>query len=808
VAYAEGAWMSLTNLASAFFSFFAVLACAQGQGVRVSGQVTDSSGGIVPRATIKLHSRSAGGSFVANSDNQGVYALTVPKGTYLIEAEAPGLHLAKQAAPLEVNGQTDLPLQLSAGPVNTSIQITATGTPQSLDETAKAVDFIGRAELDQRGVQSAAEGLREVPGLRVEQRGGPGFYTTIQTRGLRTFDTAVLIDGMRFRDVGATQGDASSFLTDLLLVDTGRIEVLRGAGSSIYGTNAIGGVINMVTDSGGGAFHGSITADGGGLGEFRGLARFGGGTRGNRLHYSAGLGHQDVTRGVGDEGRYRNTTGNGLVDYSIRPGLTLSGRLLATDVYGQLYQTPGAAPAATLPASGYIKAAALPDSQISLAEQRRPYALSGATFIPALGDSDYFRTAGFISSLLALQQAGTSLSYRVSYQALLSNRDVVNGPLGAGSQPAFRTSSEYNGRIDTLRAQLNYVAGAHQLLSAGYEFEREYFDSPASDNNPNPAKQLNSRTQTSEKSHTFDAQDQIRLLHDRLQVSLSGRVQQFGLDKPVFLGTVPVYAGASAISPPTAYTADVSVAYFMPSTGTKIRSHGGNGYRKPSLYELFGTSVTGSSFTAYGDPRLKPERSIAIDGGIDQYCATDRLRLSGTYFYTRLQQVIAFDSSGLIQAATDPFGRSFGYRNTGGALARGAELSAEIRPHPSTRIKTSYTYTNARSRYSEFVDGTLQVPRTTPNSFSAVVLQQFGRHIDVSADFLAASDYLYQLSRRTFVFPGPRQAGITAGYSRQITDRVTMRVYGKVRNLSNQTFYEDGYRTPGRWATGGVTFSF
>ncbi|HXJ40174.1 MAG TPA: TonB-dependent receptor, partial [Bryobacteraceae bacterium] len=250
------------------------------------------------------------------------------------------------------------------------------------------------------------------------------------------------------------------------------------------------------------------------------------------------------------------------------------------------------------------------------------------------------------------------------------------------------------------------------------------------------------------------------------------------------------------------------VAYFIRSTGTKLRSHGGNGYRKPSLYELFGTTFSGSSFTAYGDPRLKPERTIGIDGGIDQYFASDRLRLSGTYFYTRLQQVIVFDSSGLINPATDAFGRSSGYRNNGGALARGVELSAEVRPRSSTRIRTSYTYTNARSRYSEFVDGTLQVPRTTPNSFSAVVLQQFGRHVDASFDFLAASDYLYQLTRRTFVFPGPRQAGISGGYTRQVTERLSMRLYGKIRNLSNQTYYEDGYRTPGRWTTGGVTFSF
>jgi outer membrane receptor protein involved in Fe transport len=205
---------------------------------------------------------------------------------------------------------------------------------------------------------------------------------------------------------------------------------------------------------------------------------------------------------------------------------------------------------------------------------------------------------------------------------------------------------------------------------------------------------------------------------------------------------------------------------------------------------------------------LKPERSVAIDGGVDQYFASDRVRLSATYFYTRLQQVIVFDSSGLITPATDPFGRSSGYRNTGGAMARGVEVSAELRPFRSTLVKTSYTYTNARDRYSEFADGTLQIPRITPNSFSLVVLQQLGKHVDASFEFLASSDYLYQLSRRTFVFPGPRQAAISAGYSRNLSEHLKMRVYTRINNLGDQTYFEDGFRTPGRWATGGITFSF
>lgn len=798
--------MSLTRIVVVAFLFAWPMVAQLRQG-RVSGRVSDSSGAAVSHATVSFYSRSTGARSAASSDESGMYSVALPQGSYLVEAEAAGLRSSGQT--VDVDGPKDVPVQLAVGAAKFAIEVTTTGTPQSLDETAKAVDVIDRAELDQRGVESLADGLRDLPGLRVTQRGGPGYFATVQMRGLRTFDTALLIDGMRFRDVGATQGDASSFLSDLLLVDTSRVEVVRGAASSLYGTNAIGGVINMVTDSGGGNFHGSVTADGGGLGEFRGLVRIGGGLAGNRVHYSAGAGHQDVTNGVGGFGRYKNTTGNGLLDYTLRPGLVVSGRLLATDVYGQLYQTASAVPAAGLPTTGYVAAVAPDASQLRLAEQGLPYSRAGSTFIPPLGDPDYYRTARFLSALFAVQQqVSAPFSYRLRYQALLSDRNVVNGPVGAGFQPAFRNSNQFNGRIDTVRAQGNYALGSHQFLSGGYEFEREYFDSPSYDENPNPAKRIYSRTRVSEGSHTVDAQDQIRLLRDRLQISLSGRVQHFGLNKPNFSGAVPAYDGAVAINPANAYTGDASVAYFVRSSGTKVRSHVGNGYRKPSLYELFGTSFFGGSFTAYGDPRLKPERSVAIDAGFDQYFAGERLRVSGTYFYTRLQQVIVFDSSGLVNSVSDPFKRSSGYRNTGGALARGVELSAEVKPIRSTRVKMSYTYTNARDRLSQFVDGTLQTPRTTPHSFGLIVLQQLGKHVDASFEMVAASDFLYQLSRRTFVFPGARQSVLSAGYSRPVTERIAMRIYGRVNNLLDQTYYEDGFRTPRRWAVGGVVFTF
>src|SRR5262249_46873068 len=151
---------------------------------------------------------------------------------------------------------------------------------------SKALTVVDSQEIDERDESAIPESLRVVPGLRVQQLGGPGSFTSIRTRGLPNEDTAVLVDGIRFRDAAAPQGDASGLLEDLFVTDVSRIEVLRGSGSSLYGSNAVGGVINLVTDEGGGPIRGSVLGEGGGLGMFRTRAQLAGSAKDNRVTYS------------------------------------------------------------------------------------------------------------------------------------------------------------------------------------------------------------------------------------------------------------------------------------------------------------------------------------------------------------------------------------------------------------------------------------------------------------------------------------------------------------------------------------------
>ena len=325
-------------------------ALAQSGTTTISGHVKDPQGANLPGATVTLYARERTFSLTTTTDSTGAYRFEkLAPGEYLVEAKAEGFASASARQVVVERGQAatlDVSLELLG--VRSTVVVTASDTSQSVDEVSKAVTVVDRQEIDERDESSIAESLRTVPGLRVQQLGGPGSFTSIKTRGLRNEDTAVLIDGLRFRDAASPQGDASGFLEDLIVTDVSRVEVLRGSGSSLYGSNAIGGVINLVTDEGGGPFHGDVLAEGGGLGMFRGRARVAGGARNDSIVYSAGFSHLNVTRGVDGQDDARNTSGQGRILFRLTPTTTLSGRIYAAKSRLQLNNSPqgiGALPA-------------------------------------------------------------------------------------------------------------------------------------------------------------------------------------------------------------------------------------------------------------------------------------------------------------------------------------------------------------------------------------------------------------------------------------------------------------------------------
>ncbi|MEJ5369845.1 MAG: TonB-dependent receptor [Bryobacteraceae bacterium] len=792
------------------FSAFSVFAQATG-GAGLAGSVTDPSGAAVPQATVRLFTRDATFQQTTTTSRDGRFRFDrLPPAEYLVEARTDTLDQASPVTVLVEAGRiTEVELKLDIRGLATQVQVTAAVTPQSTVESGKALDIVDSAMLERRAEILLSEAVRLVPGLRVQQLGGPGSFTRIQMRGLRAADTGVLIDGMRLRDPASVQGDATAFLGDLQLIQTDRVEILRGLGSSIYGTNSTAGVLNLVTDSGGGRTRGEIGGEGGGLGLARGLARVAGEAAQSRVHYSAGVAHLNVNGGVDGVESVRNSSAQGQLTWRPASTASLSGRVWATLSTVGINSSPFAAPAANLPATTVIRAIPLEAAQARLGDRGLPFQWGNATFAPNFFDPDSRREGRFVTTLVQwVQQAAPRFHYRLSYQNVDTQRDNRNGPAGQGFQPQFNTSSLFGGRIDTVQARADVAAARWNAFSAGLEWEREFYENPSRDENPDPARRVNARASANQRSLAVFVQDQLRLLDERLQIGLTGRYQTFQLSRPKFEGGFALYQNAPFSAPPDAFTGDAAISYFLPKANTKLRAHAGNGFRAPTLYERIGSSFFSGSFSPLGDPQLRPERTVSFDFGVDRYFAGSRYRLSSTYFYTRLQEVIGY--SGLVN---DPYGRWGGYVNMGGGLARGVELVAEARPRRSLMVTSSYTYTNADERRSALIGGSLRSIRVFPHMFTVTASQQVTRRWQVTSDFLAASDYVsgsffVGSGSRPYEFPGPRKLDVASSYSLPLDDSRTLRFYVRAENVLNQRYFEDGFRTPRAWASAGLKLLF
>jgi vitamin B12 transporter len=789
-----------------------VIGCAQ-TGASIRGAVKDPQGQAVPGTILTLFSGTGAAGSTTTSDSSGSYRFDgLPAGDYVLRAAAPGfaLFLAENIHLSEGAVETrEVPLQVAG--VREEVVVTASGTPQLPEHVSKATTVIDQAEADARDASALSDVVALAPGVRVQQLGGPGSFTTIQIRGLRDQDTAILVDGLRLRDASATQADASGLIEDLLFTDASQVEVMRGSGSSLYGTNAIGGVVNVITDEGGGRTRGSLLLEGGSLGAFRGRAQLSGGFHDDRIRYSLGVTETDVTSGLNGDAPFRNTSVQGRVTFHLSPSIRLTARLYGADSFSKVLGEPDLI--GNPSGFGIINAIPLSPALVKLYQDGVPLSqmnTGNATFIPAPDDPDSTRAARFVDAAFLLNgQASSSLDYSVSYQLVSNGRRYGNGPAGVDYQASSNTRSLYDGHIQTTDAQFHYRVGFN-LLSGGYEFEIENY---ANDNTQQYVPAAASATNVTQRSNSVFLQDQARFFGDRLQISGAFRAQFFALDAPMFLPLASApYQGIAFPAPAPAYTGDSSIAYFFRKSGTKLRAHAGRGYRAPSLFERFGTGFDPVfGYSVYGDPRLKPEHSTSLDAGIDQAFFKGRLQTSATYFYTWLQDVINFDTSGLINPATDPFGRSIGYLNTQGGISRGVETSASVAPIRSLKVTGAYTYVNAIER-TPIVGDVLQTFVVPRNQFSLLVLEQPTSRLFFTFDTIVSSNYLAPIYgdvvTQTYRFSGIHKVNVGASYRIPIKDYRAVRLFARANNIFNQTYFENGFLTPGRTASGGMQYEF
>ncbi|HUF02719.1 MAG TPA: TonB-dependent receptor [Aridibacter sp.] len=774
---------------------FAALCPAQ-TGSEISGTVSFPDSSAAAGASVRLSAVGTARTYSTASDEDGSFRFeSVPAGRYVLSAvsyegaasAAKLLEIAPGSAVVETLVLERIPSVREV--VDVSI---AANTIQPISEVSKTIDVIGPQELDSRNDVSIVDTLRTVPGFRVQQLGGFGSVANIKTRGLQEQATSVLIDGMRFRDPAAITGDSSPFLADLTGLGIDRIEVLRGSGSSVYGTNAIGGVIDLRTGEPRNGFHGNVSTEAGELGYKRLTGGLNGGTE--RVSAGGNFSRTIFSEGIDGEDDVNNNGFLGRAEFRPTSGTSIGGRLYFSNARFRLNANPDTL--GDVGGSGIIDA--------------RP----GVNFVPDANDPDSIQENDLLGFQARLEQVVyPALLFRASYQVLDTRRVTINGPLGPGFQPfGGNESSTFEGKIDTFHVRADWSAAPFQTFKAGYEFESEDYGNKGLGPSPDSA----FSAESGQRSSTIFAQHLAGFFGSRLQLAGGFRAQVFSVGDIRFSIQNPPYENISIEDPPTAYTFDGSAAWHFRSTGTKLRAHAGNGYRVPSLFERLGTFFSSftQDFTALGDPNLKPERSIAFDAGIDQDLADDRLRLSATYFYTKMTDIIGFGSPVPdIGSTPRPFG---GYRNEEGGIARGVELSMRSTPFRTTYLFGSYTFTNS-DQFNPEVAGsgiisTLGIPE---HQFTLVAAQEVIDRLTVSFDLEVTSDYLAPVFSNTnfstviYRFEGRRRGDLSAVYRVPVFgERASLRFSGTLQNVFDHNYFENGFRTEGRTARAGAGIEF
>src|SRR6478752_8197302 len=186
---------------------------------------------------------------------------------------------SRRAVPTTQQAPADAQQAGTSGKDQTLV-VSPTGTVTPIDQIASSVTVITAKDIERDQRRTLPDALSTVPGLNVVQSGGPGGQTSIFMRGTNSNHTKVLIGGIDVSDPG--NPNRSFDFGQLLTSDIQQIEVLRGPQGGLYGADALGGVISIVTKKGDGPARATGSVEGGSFGTFNQTA----GLSGSQDHFN------------------------------------------------------------------------------------------------------------------------------------------------------------------------------------------------------------------------------------------------------------------------------------------------------------------------------------------------------------------------------------------------------------------------------------------------------------------------------------------------------------------------------------------
>ncbi len=202
--------------------------------------------------------------------------------------------------------------------------VTANRSPQQADRVGQSVSVLDAQDLASSQVTDLSTLLAQTPGVAVSRNGGIGGVTSLRIRGAETDQTLVVVDGVKLNDPSQAGGGYN--FANLLSGDIGRIEILRGAQSTLWGSQAIGGVVNIITAQASEPFEGSVQLEAGARRTAYARAALGG--KGERLVWRLAAGRfrsdgDSAYRQGSEADGYENTGLSGRVDFQATEAVSI-----------------------------------------------------------------------------------------------------------------------------------------------------------------------------------------------------------------------------------------------------------------------------------------------------------------------------------------------------------------------------------------------------------------------------------------------------------------------------------------------------
>ncbi len=653
------------------------------------------------------------------------------------------------------------------------IVVTADRVEEPIGQTGASVTVIPASEVEKLGTKGVADVLRGVAALDVVEAGGVGSVTEVRLRGANPGETLVLIDGVRIGNPTATDGSLD--FGNLSAVDIERIEILRGPQSALYGSDAMGGVINIITRKGTKTPRRTVTVEAGSYGTLSTRATMSGGD--DVWTYSLGVNalHSDgfarygyridrpivIGNGVtplpplpaddptdkgGLAGRFTYRISN---DVSVDAGFSLFGNALRFD-------NPDAQVAPDVFSNYNHSRTAIADGFVRLnADSFGGLLHSQLTTFSNVTDMNVWETE-------ACYDGNEGQAY--PFPALFNCRNSYVGT---------RYGAEYQGDLKL---------GAFGGLVFGARTETE---TARTSQDPNPNDGSFVPVDAQQVTNSVFAEHRLTLF-DRLDLTLGGRVDAI--------------EGGQTFD-----TWRATAAYRIDETGTKLRASAGTGDKAATLYQRF---------SQYGTPGLLPEKSFGVDAGVDQKLFDDRLTLSATAFASNYNDLVQYGdvASCTPLQQTELLGC---YYNIARARMRGVELSAEAALAPGIlRAKATYTYDNAENLdfgNPSDIDAGMQLYRVPRNSGSLSLIYDGIANLEIEPRLSLVGtrlDIYYNpatFASQNVNLSSYAKLDVLANY--KINENFAM--FGRIENLTDAR-YEEVYNfgTAGRSYYAGISYSW